>query len=154
MKIANLDREIIRNFWTTWEISMKFSGKLCLMIIIKVTKDQCFTLSVDDNFLKNHRGINLTLPSRFRVNFMIYWIWTWKILRLTYCTFIDFIKCRTLLWKTLWLSYWIWIDFMTCETWTWKRLGLGLPYWIWIIFMVDMLDFDLKNTWNVLLDLD
>ena len=40
MKIANIDKEILRNFWTTWGISMKFSGKMCLMVILKVTKNQ------------------------------------------------------------------------------------------------------------------
>ena len=34
MKIANIDREILPNFWTTWGISMKFSGKMWLMIKI------------------------------------------------------------------------------------------------------------------------
>ena len=34
---------------------MKFSEKMCLMIILKVTKKQDFTLSVEDNFSKNHR---------------------------------------------------------------------------------------------------
>ena len=50
MKIANIDREIIRIFWTTWGISMKFSGKMWLMIILKVTKTQLFTLSLEDTF--------------------------------------------------------------------------------------------------------
>ena len=27
MKIANIDREILHNFWTTWRISIKFSEK-------------------------------------------------------------------------------------------------------------------------------
>ena len=33
---------------------MKFSGKMCLMIILKATKDQGFTLSLEDTFFKNH----------------------------------------------------------------------------------------------------
>ena len=32
MKIANIDREILHIFWTTWGISVKFSGKMCFMI--------------------------------------------------------------------------------------------------------------------------
>ena len=45
MKIANIDREILGIFWTTWEISMTFSGKMWLMIILKVTKNQSFIVS-------------------------------------------------------------------------------------------------------------
>ena len=42
MKVANIQREILHNFWTTWGISMKFSGKMCLMIILKVKKTPGF----------------------------------------------------------------------------------------------------------------
>ena len=56
MKIANIDREILHNFWTTWGISMKFSGKMCFMIILKVTKNQGFTLSSEDTFFKKPQG--------------------------------------------------------------------------------------------------
>ena len=34
-KIANTDRVIPHNFWMTWGISMKFSGKMWLMILLK-----------------------------------------------------------------------------------------------------------------------
>ena len=40
IKIANIDREILHIFWTTWGVS----GKMCLMILLKVTKNQGFTL--------------------------------------------------------------------------------------------------------------
>ena len=66
MKISNTGREIFRNFWTTWEILMKFSGKMCLMVISKVTKNQGFTLSLDlwkIYFSKNHRGESNYPPS-------------------------------------------------------------------------------------------
>ena len=33
--IANIDREILLDFWTTWEISMKFSGTLWPVIILR-----------------------------------------------------------------------------------------------------------------------
>ena len=68
-KIANIDREIVHIFWTTWRNSMKFSRKICLKIILKVTKKQGFTLFLEDTFPKNHRGIKLTPPppSHFRV---------------------------------------------------------------------------------------
>ena len=48
MKIANIDREFFHIFWTTWGNSMKFSGKMCFKIILKVTKNQGFTISLDD----------------------------------------------------------------------------------------------------------
>ena len=31
---------------------MRFSGKMCLMIILKVTKSQGFTLSLEDTFFE------------------------------------------------------------------------------------------------------
>ena len=40
----------------TWGNSMKFSGKMCLMIIIKVTKNHGFTLSLEDTFLEKPQG--------------------------------------------------------------------------------------------------
>ena len=56
MKIANIDREILHIFWTTWGISMKFAGKMCLMIILKVTKNQGFSLSLEDTFFEKSQG--------------------------------------------------------------------------------------------------
>ena len=35
---------------------MKFSEKMCLKIILKVTKNQAFTLSVEDTFLEKPQG--------------------------------------------------------------------------------------------------
>ena len=55
MKIANIDRAILHIFWTIWGISMKFSGKMWLMII-KVTKKHSFTLSLKDTFFKKPQG--------------------------------------------------------------------------------------------------
>ena len=52
MKIANIDREFLHIFWTTWGNSMKFSGKMCFKIILKVTKNQGFTLSLKDIFFE------------------------------------------------------------------------------------------------------
>ena len=52
MKIVNIDGENLDFFWTTREISMKFSGKMWLMIMLKVTKNQGFTLSLEDTFLE------------------------------------------------------------------------------------------------------
>ena len=39
MKINTIDGEILHIFWMTWGISMTFSGKMWLMIILKVTKN-------------------------------------------------------------------------------------------------------------------
>ena len=52
MKIVNTDGENLDFFWTTREISMKFSGKMWLMIMLKVTKNQGFTLSLEDTILE------------------------------------------------------------------------------------------------------
>ena len=54
---------------------MKFSGKMYLMIILKVTKKQGFTLSLEDTFFKKTQegwgwgagGVKLTPLSHFRV---------------------------------------------------------------------------------------
>ena len=48
----------------TWETSMKFSGKMWLMIILKVAKYQGFTLSLEDRYFKKPQvgGIKMTLP--------------------------------------------------------------------------------------------
>ena len=40
MKIFNTDEENLHIFRATWEFSMKFSRKKCLMIILKVTKNR------------------------------------------------------------------------------------------------------------------
>ena len=48
MKIANIDGESLH----TWGISMKIFGKKWLMIILKVTKNQGFTPSLEDKFLE------------------------------------------------------------------------------------------------------
>ena len=70
MKIANIVREILHIFWTTWGISMKFSGKMWIIIILKVTKNQGFTLSLEDTFFGKPQGGSNWPPflSRFRVN--------------------------------------------------------------------------------------
>ena len=56
MKMANIDRETLHNLWTTWGISMKFSGKTCLMIILKVTKKTEFHPPLEDIFFKKPQG--------------------------------------------------------------------------------------------------
>ena len=49
MKIVNVEGENFQIFWTTWGISIKFSNTW-LMIILKVTKKQCFTLYLPLSF--------------------------------------------------------------------------------------------------------
>ena len=60
IKMVNIEGENLRIFWTTWGISMTFSGEMWLMMILKVTKKQCFAKNPE----KNHRGIRL-LPLAF-----------------------------------------------------------------------------------------
>ena len=48
IKIINIDKENVHIFQSTRGISMKFSGKMRLMIILKVIKKQGFTLSVEN----------------------------------------------------------------------------------------------------------
>ena len=63
MKIANIDREILHNFSTTQRNSMKFLGKMCLEILLKVTIKQGFFLSLEDTFFeKTQRVVSLTRP--------------------------------------------------------------------------------------------
>ena len=56
MKIANIDGKSLHISWTTWGVSMKFSGKTYHMIVLKVNKNQAFTLSLQDTFLKRPEG--------------------------------------------------------------------------------------------------
>ena len=62
MKIANIDRESLHNFWTTQGISMKFTGKMCFMIILKVTKNQHLNLSLEDTLFEKPQGDQIDPP--------------------------------------------------------------------------------------------
>ena len=53
MKIVNIDGE---NLHISWGISMKFSEKMRLLIILKVKENQDFTLSLEDTFLEKPQG--------------------------------------------------------------------------------------------------
>ena len=44
MKIFNIEGENLRIFYRNWGISMKFSGKIWLMVTLKVTKKPGFHL--------------------------------------------------------------------------------------------------------------
>ena len=68
MKIADLDGEVLHIFWTTCGISVKFSGKMWLMIL-KVTKNQGFTLSLEDTFLEKPQPPSLLRAWAFDFQF-------------------------------------------------------------------------------------
>ena len=63
--IVNIDEETLHIFRTNWGISMKFSGKMCLMIISKVKKPQGFILSRKCSFGKT--SWSNWAPSHFSV---------------------------------------------------------------------------------------
>ena len=42
---------------------MKFSGKMCLMIILKVAEKLGFILSLEDTFLGKPQGCQINLPA-------------------------------------------------------------------------------------------
>ena len=57
--------ESLHVFWTNWGISMKFSRKMWLTMISKVTKKKGFTITLDNKFLeKPQGGSNLPLPTQ------------------------------------------------------------------------------------------
>ena len=51
MKIVKIDEENLQIFRATPGISMKFSGEMCLMIILKIPKNQGFILSLENTVL-------------------------------------------------------------------------------------------------------
>ena len=67
MKLINIDGQNLYIFWMAIEISMKFFGKIWLIAILKVTKDQGLTLYLEDtNFKKNTGMVKLTPPPAFQ----------------------------------------------------------------------------------------
>ena len=67
MKMVNIDAENLDIIWTNWGISIKFSGKMWLMVMLRVTKNQSFTLSLDDTFLEKPQWGQTDSCSRLRV---------------------------------------------------------------------------------------
>ena len=63
LKLANTDRGIFHIFWTTPGISIKFSGKMWLMIILKVQKNKDFNLSLKDKFFEQPQGSQFVSPA-------------------------------------------------------------------------------------------
>ena len=64
---------------------MKFPGKMNHMIILKITKNQGFNLSLEDRFFgKPQRGHQIDPrlpPGRFRVKLLIFGFLTWFLLK-------------------------------------------------------------------------
>ena len=59
MEIVNIAGENLHIFWTNWGFSRDSSGKMCLMIILKVlevTNNQGFNLALEDKFLEKPHG--------------------------------------------------------------------------------------------------
>ena len=56
MKMFNIEVEDLYISWMTWGISVEFSGKIWLIITLKVTKNQGFTLSLENKFWKKTTG--------------------------------------------------------------------------------------------------
>ena len=106
MKIAYIYRESLHNFWTTRGTEIKFSGKMWFMIILKVTKEQAFTLCSEDTFLgKPQRwGVKWTPPaltSSFRINQSKYWCclsiatFAWYLFQLNFLLKTYFHYCNS-----------------------------------------------------------
>ena len=82
-KIVNTDEENFHIFQTAWNMSMKFTEKVCLIIVIlKVTQKQGFPFPLESTVLKKPQGgFKLTSLSLYRVTmwenwFYIFWIIT------------------------------------------------------------------------------
>ena len=70
IKIANIDWESLHISWPICETLMKLSEKMWFMIIFKLTKNQSFTLSLENTFLEKPQGRHREEPpSRFRVKY-------------------------------------------------------------------------------------
>ena len=60
MKIVNIDEENLYIFRATCGNSVKFSQKMGFMIMLKATKNQGFSHSLENTFGKTTRGVRLT----------------------------------------------------------------------------------------------
>ena len=67
IKIVNIDGQIFHTFWAIWEISMKVSGMMWLMITLEVTKKQSFALYLENTFGEKllGEGGEIDLPQPF-----------------------------------------------------------------------------------------
>ena len=94
MKLANIDKENLYIFQTTWGSSMKFSGKMCLVIILKVTKKQGFTPSLENTVLKKPQGGGQNYPTPSLVRFKSSWFQGEKKL-----IYLISLNIRSLIWR-------------------------------------------------------
>ena len=94
MKLANIDKENLHIFQTTWGSSMKFSGKMCLVIILKVTKKQGFTTSLENTVLKKPQGGGQNYPTPSLVRFKSSWFQREKKL-----IYLISLNIRSLIWR-------------------------------------------------------
>ena len=78
-KIANIHEENLHIFWRTWRILIKFARKISLMIILKFTKNQGLTLSLENTILEKPKfGSNWTpSPSLFSIKSFV-WLCFWN----------------------------------------------------------------------------
>ena len=82
LQIVTIDGENLHIFWTTWGTSVKCLGKMWLLIILQVTKNQGFTFSLEDKFLKKVQGTHINPhPQPFKGNHIVtkskaYWLST------------------------------------------------------------------------------
>ena len=74
MKTVNIEENHLHIFWTTWGISIKFSEKIWLKIILKVTKKQGIILCLKNAFLEiwQKGGGQTDPPGLFRVKEIIW----------------------------------------------------------------------------------
>ena len=71
IKIVNIDRQFLHIFWTTSRNLMKFSGKMCFNIILKVTENKDFTLFLEETIFEKQQGgggSNWPLPAFLGLN--------------------------------------------------------------------------------------
>ena len=54
--MVNTEEEDLYILWVTLEISIKFSGKMWFIIILKVSEKQGFTFSLENAFLEKPQG--------------------------------------------------------------------------------------------------
>ena len=79
MKIANINREILHNFSTTWGVSIKFSWKMWLMIILKITKNRVSPSLRRYIFCKTTGWVKLTPPAILGLNKLKLGLWSIKV---------------------------------------------------------------------------
>ena len=107
---------------------MKFSGKICLKIILKFTKNQGFSLSLEDTFFGKPQGegVNLTSSAvlgltHFNPNATLGWNWltNWPTTKIERTYNVLNIVCKFSLGH---VSIWLWLHCK--QTCTGKALNL------------------------------